>query len=46
MDEAVSIDSQLQFDRRFRLEDERLLTPGDPRFRWSMLDGDLQYSLF
>lgn len=34
------------FDRRFRLEDERLLTPGDPRFRWSMLDDDLQYSLF
>lgn len=34
------------FERRFRLEDERLLTPGDPRFRWSMLEDELQYSLF
>ncbi|MCM1439669.1 MAG: hypothetical protein NC131_10810 [Roseburia sp.] len=33
------------FDRRFQMEDEHLLTPGDPRFRWAMLDGELQYSL-
>jgi len=33
------------FDRRFALEDEGLLIPGDPRFRWAMLDEDLQYSL-
>lgn len=34
------------FDRRFALEDEGLLRPGDPCFRWEQLDGDLQYSLF
>jgi len=33
------------FDRRFQLEDEHLLTPGDTKFRWAMLDEDLQYSL-
>lgn len=26
------------FDRRFQMEDEGLLIPGDRRFRWSMLD--------
>lgn len=33
------------FDLRFRLEDEKLIDPERP-FRWSMLDDDLQYSLF
>lgn len=31
------------YDRRFQLEDEKLLEPGDPSFRWEMLDQDLQY---
>jgi hypothetical protein len=35
----------LDFDLRFRLEDEKLIDPERP-FRWSMLDDDLQYSLF
>lgn len=34
------------YERRFQLEDEHFLVPGDPRFKWSMLDGDLQYRLF
>lgn len=34
------------FDRRFQMEDEHLLTPGDPRFRWAMLDEELNYSMF
>lgn len=34
------------YDRRFQLEDEHFLVPGDPRFKWSMLDGDLQYRFF
>jgi len=34
------------FDRRFQLEDENLLRPGDTRFRWAQLDDDLQYHLF
>ena len=33
------------FDERFRLEDEKLIDPDKP-FRWSMLDADLQKSLF
>ena len=33
------------FDRRFQLEDDMLIHPDAP-FRWSMLDGDLQYRLF
>lgn len=33
------------FDRRFQLEDEGYLVPGET-FRWSMLDGDLQLRLF
>ena len=33
------------FDRRFQLEDDMLIDPNAP-FRWSMLDGDLQYRLF
>ena len=33
------------FDRRFQLEDERLIDPEKP-FRWAMLDAELQYRLF
>ncbi len=33
------------FDRRFALEDKGLIRP-DERFRWSMLDEELNYSLF
>lgn len=33
------------FDRRFQLEDEGFLVPGET-FRWSMIDGDLQFRLF
>ena len=33
------------FDRRFQLEDEGYLVPGET-FRWSMLDGALQFRLF
>ncbi len=34
------------FDRRFQLEDAGFLKPGDKRFRWSMLDDELNYRLF
>lgn len=34
------------YDRRFRLEQEKLLRPDDSHFRWSMLDEELQYGLF
>lgn len=33
------------FDRRFQLEDEGLIMPDD-RFRWSMLDEELNYRWF
>ena len=33
------------FDRRFQLEDEGLIDP-ESTFRWSMLDDDLQYTIF
>ncbi len=33
------------FDRRFRLEDEGMIY-ADDRFRWSMLDDELNYRLF
>lgn len=33
------------YDLRFQLEDEGLLTPGDTRFKWKQLHEDLQYSL-
>ena len=33
------------FDLRFRLEDEGLIDP-EATFRWSMLDDDLQYTIF
>ena len=33
------------FDRRFQLEDDGLIKP-DERFKWSMLDEDLNYRLF
>lgn len=34
------------FDRRFQLEDEHLLRPDDPAFRWAMLDETLNYMIF
>lgn len=34
------------FDRRFQMEDEHLLSPDDKFFRWKMLDEDLNYRLF
>ena len=34
------------YDRRFQLEDEGFISPDDKVFRWSMLDGPLQYRLF
>lgn len=34
------------YDRRFQLEDEHLLSPDDPAFRWSMLDEPLNYRIF
>lgn len=34
------------YDRRFQLEDEGLISPEDKIFRWSMLEEDLNYRLF
>lgn len=34
------------YDRRFRMEAEGLLSSDDKNFRWSMLDGPLQMRLF
>ena len=34
------------FDRRFALEDEGFINPGDRKFRWSMLEDELNYRLF
>lgn len=34
------------YDRRFQMEDERLLIPGDTKFKWAMLDGEYQLKLF
>lgn len=34
------------FERRFQMEDEGLLSPEDKVFRWSMLDEELNYRLF
>lgn len=46
-EKRFKIDNTLtDYDRRFRLEAEKLLDPRDPRFRWSMLYDDLQYTLF
>lgn len=37
----------LDFERRFRLEDEGLIYPDDRVFRWDMLDSEmLNYRLF
>lgn len=33
------------YDRRFQMEDEGLLSPEDKVFRWKMLDEDLQYRI-
>ena len=34
------------YDRRFQLEDEGLLIPGDQKFKWTMLDEELNYRWF
>lgn len=34
------------FDRRFQMEDDKLISPEDKRFRWTMLDEELNYRLF
>lgn len=34
------------FDRRFQLEDEGLISPDDRVFRWEMLDAELNYRWF
>lgn len=34
------------FDRRFQMEDEGLISPDDKVFRWSMLDDELNYRWF
>ncbi len=34
------------FERRFQLEDDGLLSPDDRIFRWDMLDQELNYRLF
>ena len=46
LDRITTTDIWATDTRRFQLEDEHFLVPGDPRFKWSMLDGDLQYRLF
>ncbi len=32
------------FERRFKMEDNGFIYPGDNKFRWSMLDGLMQYT--
>ena len=34
------------FEKRFQLEDEHFLVPGDKRFRWKMIEEDLQKTMF
>lgn len=34
------------FEQRFRLEDDGLISADDKVFRWSMLDSELNYRLF
>lgn len=34
------------FDRRFQMEDEKLISSDDKVFRWSMLDAELNYRIF
>jgi hypothetical protein len=34
------------FDRRFRLEDDGWLIPGDKKFKWAMLGSDIQMKFF
>ncbi len=36
----------LDYEHRFRLEDDHLISPDDKIFRWSMLDEELNYRLF
>jgi len=34
------------FERRFRLEDDGLISPDDKVFRWSMLEEPLNFRMF
>ena len=34
------------FDRRFQAEDDGLIIPGDRKFRWSQIDGEVQIKFF
>lgn len=34
------------FDRRFQAEDNGLIIPGDRKFRWSQIDGEVQIKFF
>ena len=34
------------YDKRFQMEDEHLIVPNDPRFRWAMLSQSLNLRLF
>ena len=34
------------YERRFQMEDEKLLSPDDRRFRWKILEEALNYRLF
>lgn len=34
------------FERRFQMEDDGLLSSDDKVFRWNMLDSELNYRLF
>lgn len=33
------------FDRRFQMEDDGLISPEDKVFRWAMLDAELNYRI-
>ena len=35
-----------EFDRRFQAEDDGLIIPGDRKFRWSQIDGEVQIKFF
>lgn len=34
------------FDKRFQLEDEGFINPNDKKFKWNMIEQELNYSLF
>ena len=35
-----------EYDRRFQLEDDGWLLPGDKKFKWAMMDDDIQMKFF